>query len=356
MKIERRQVKDGWIQITSEDERFYLKEDENKYYKSSTWVCEYVPKGKGFNEYLKRMGQEADSYMTERGDIGNKVHGAIHLLVKRFQEEGHGYLDIQNEVFMNESSGQWEPLTGEECEIVLTFVRWWEWLESMYDIIVLGHEETKFNEEYSFAGTRDLRLGLKLRVPHKENKKRKKPLEDYTGTVTIDYKTSKAIYPSHEAQICSYGQFDDSKEDRLFILQIGYKQNQAGWKFTEIERSRFALWIAALVFWNAENANKQPKQFQLPQLLQIGGDKKLKTAAEVLSEIPPMDVNGKSILTEQLEQSIGIKSKAKPDVGIELDNRSTLPVVEPKVEPTSEPIAEKKASPRAAKAQQTQLL
>jgi hypothetical protein len=268
MKIERRTVKDGLIQITTEDERWYFREADGKYFKSSSWVADYVHKGKAFTEWLKRVGQDADTIMSDRGDIGNKCHQAIHLLVHRRATEGRGYLDIENEVFMSESDGLHSRLTGEECEIVYSFVKWWEGLEAKYKIKVIDYEVSDFSDEYDFAGTRDLRLALEIREAIIPNPKRKTPEEDFTGTWLIDYKISKAIYLNHIAQISSYKKLPGCDGDRLAILQLGYRLNKAGFKFTEVE-GRFDLWLAALVFWREENENKAPKQFELPQRLQL---------------------------------------------------------------------------------------
>lgn len=261
MKVEYRETtKEGLVQITTMDERWYRRESDLKLFKSVSWVAGYVPKGKGFEEYLKKAGDDAEEIMRDAGIKGSKVHNAIALLIARKQETGEGYLDIETELFLNERTGQREQLTGEECETVYSFIKWWESLKD-YDVVILESETADYNEEYSFAGTRDLRLSLILKPETKVK-------EDLSGTWTIDFKTSKAIYTSHIAQISSYQKFPNCENDRLAILQIGYRLNKAGWKFTEIE-PRFDLFLSAMKFWELENANKEPKQFTLPQLIKI---------------------------------------------------------------------------------------
>lgn len=271
MKIEYRQTtKEGLVQITTMDERWYRRESDLKLFKSSSWVAGYVPKGKGFEEYLKKAGDNAEEILIDAGIRGSKVHNAIALIVARKQETGEGYIDIENELFLNEKINSKEQLTGDECETVYSFVKWWEEISVEYIIGIVESETADYNEEYEFAGTRDLRLKLILKkeVIEERAKSKKKNFDDLSGVWTIDFKTSKAIYTSHIAQISSYQKFPNCENDRLGILQIGYRLNKAGYKFTEIE-PRFDLFLAALKFWELENKDKQPKQFTLPQLIKI---------------------------------------------------------------------------------------
>ena len=268
MKIERREVQNGLIQFTTADERWYYHTSKNEWYKSSSWVCGYIYKGREFEEYLKRTGKDADVILEEAGDRGNKVHGAIHLLVHRKATQGEGYLDVEKELFMNNSNGLYEQLKGEECEIVLSFVNWFKNLEEKYRVEIIDYEVSDFNEEWKFAGTRDLRIKLQIKEPIVFNPKRKTQEEDLSGTWLIDYKTSKAIYLSHIAQISSYRRMPGCANDRLAILQVGYKLNKTGYKFTEVE-DKFHIWLSANVQWLEENENKTPKQFEIPQLLKI---------------------------------------------------------------------------------------
>lgn len=258
--LERREIKNGLIQITTPDERFYWRAEDNKDFYSSTWICSYTPAGAALIEFFKREGQNADVIRDQRGDVGRKVHQAIELLVSRKIEEGKGYIDLDTDLFQDSRDNP-VPLNGEECEILLSWVNWWKELNEQYEVKILEHESTGFNEQYGYAGTRDLRVHLTPRAGTKTK-------ESLGGTWTIDYKTSKSIYTSHEAQLASYGRFPGAEKDRLAILQIGYKLNKRGYKFTEIP-DKWNLFVAAYEFFLAENVGKQPKQFQIPQLLTI---------------------------------------------------------------------------------------
>ena len=54
-------------QITFCDERFY-ETSEGNFYPSVTTVLDLYPKGKEFNEWLKRNGTDADAIVTMAAD------------------------------------------------------------------------------------------------------------------------------------------------------------------------------------------------------------------------------------------------------------------------------------------------
>jgi len=258
--VERRETKSGLIQITTPDERFYWREEDDRYFYASTWISSYTPATNGLIEFFKREGQNADAIRDQRGDVGRKVHQAIDLMVSRKVTEGKGWIDLDKEQFQD-SKDNFLSLTGEECEILFSWVNWWKELNESYEVKILEWESAGFNEQYNYAGTRDLRVSLIARAGTKTK-------ESLTGTWTIDYKTSKSIYTSHEAQLSSYKHFPGVEDDRLAIVQIGYKLNKRGYKFTEIP-DKWNLFMAAYQFFIAENEGKRPRQFEIPSLLTI---------------------------------------------------------------------------------------
>ena len=59
----------GIVQITTVDERWYLKKD--KFVPSSTWIANYYPKGIGFNKWLASKGWDrAEALKQEAGEKG----------------------------------------------------------------------------------------------------------------------------------------------------------------------------------------------------------------------------------------------------------------------------------------------
>jgi hypothetical protein len=246
MKREIRKTKeDGLVQITTVDERWYQKQSTMDFYKSVTWVCNYVPKGYGFLQALGTRGfDEMERLKKEAGEKGGRVHNAIERLLLAGQ--------ITLDDVLPDSDGNEKELTAEEYEAVMSFHLWLSDLmtEHAGDVELLGLEVVGINEEYGFAGTRDIRMRIGQEI------------------WTIDLKTSKDIYPSHVAQLSAYSQFPDALNDKLAILQVGYGRNKKGYKFTVIE-PRFDLFLAALTFWNQENANAQPYQRDFPAMLSV---------------------------------------------------------------------------------------
>ena len=59
-------------QITTNDSRFY--EDGNKTYPSVTYVLSYYPKGKNFEDWLKKVGYASDFIAKKAADEGTLVH------------------------------------------------------------------------------------------------------------------------------------------------------------------------------------------------------------------------------------------------------------------------------------------
>ena len=62
----------NFTQITTNDSRFY--EDGEKTYPSVTYVLQYFPKGKYFEEWLKKVGHSADYLAKKAADEGTIVH------------------------------------------------------------------------------------------------------------------------------------------------------------------------------------------------------------------------------------------------------------------------------------------
>ena len=61
-----------FTQITTNDSRFY--EDGEKTYPSVTYVLSYYPKGRHFEEWLKKVGMNADYIAKKSADEGTIVH------------------------------------------------------------------------------------------------------------------------------------------------------------------------------------------------------------------------------------------------------------------------------------------
>lgn len=255
----------GIVQVTTDDERFYIRETQDKetgnpthvWLPSSTWIAGYCPKGVGYYKWLAMHGwNEAEAIKTERGKYGTRVHKAIELLL-------NGEEVAMNEELPDEDLGI-STLSAEEYYAVVTFKQWWDELNKEHKVEVVETEHTVWCEEHGFAGTVDCVLKI----------------DD--AFWIIDFKTSQNVFINHEAQISSYKHALNLKGDvRLAILQIGYMKNtHKHYKLTEVE-DRFDLWLAARQFWEYEQKGAKPSQVQMPIKLSLGLKKNMSKGKKV---------------------------------------------------------------------------
>jgi len=104
--------------------------------------------------------------------------------------------------------------------------------------------------------------------------------EGYAGTVDmvveiegelwiIDLKTSQSVWPSHELQVSAYKHAIPMMEDaKLAILQLGYRRNKDGFKFTEIN-DQYSLFLSTKEIWAKETAGEKPHQKDYPMSINL---------------------------------------------------------------------------------------
>ena len=233
-KIIKEFKKDGIVQITVFDERWYVK--NNLFVPSVTWIAGHYPKGKEFYKWLASKGwDEAEAIKQAAGDKGSKVHFAIEdlLLGKEVTMESE---------YVNPSTEKKEKLTLQEYECLLAFTGWFASAKPeniKTEFVVFGD---------GYAGTVDLTCTI--------------------GGVSylIDFKTSQHIWPEHELQVSAYNKVVGAK--KTAILQIGYKYNKHRWKFTEVA-DKFGLFLAAAKIWKNENEGVMPKKYEWPEKISL---------------------------------------------------------------------------------------
>lgn len=243
MKIEHRKVNDGILQITTSDERWYTDDEEN-FYKSNSWVTSFWPKGRGFEEWLKKNGDETEALLKDAGNKGSKVHQAIEDLLRGVEVE----FDAK---YMNHNLGKEEELTADEYWTLMTFVAWWNEFTKEHKVKVLAVEKSAINKEYGVGYTLDLLL-------------------DVDGEkIIIDHKTSPKIYMSHKLQ--TWFMKMSEKADKCYILQLGYNLNKAGYKLTEVEGELENEYKACLTIWEreVEKEKQLPPQKDYPMSLKV---------------------------------------------------------------------------------------
>jgi hypothetical protein len=246
MKKVIKQLKDNVWQITTVDERWYLKEDKvgdnivQTFVPSVTWVCSYLPKGIGYMKWLAEHGwDESQALMRDAGDKGSKVHEAIALLLD-------GETVKMDDKLLNKDTGELEEITVEEYECIMSFVRWFN--EVNPKIIAKDFLVMKGCE---YAGMIDL-------------------LCEIDGVkYVVDFKTSQTVFDSHEIQVAAYKHaLDKPEEYACAILQVGYRKNKAGFKWNKID-DKIQLFEAAKVIWYNTNEGVEPKQKDYPMSLTL---------------------------------------------------------------------------------------
>lgn len=257
----------GIVQVTIADERWYMKPargvngvPEYKAVPSVTWITQSYPKGIGYYKWLAEHGwDEAESIKTQAGDKGTKVHLAIEDIMQGKEVR----IDSK---YTNKSLESEEELTLEECDAILSYLSFLKSKEAEGFIIeTLTYEKTVFSDQYDYAGTID----WIVKFTHKLT-----PMESEYWI--IDFKTSQQVWPSHELQLNAYKQTLENGENlvpglditnlRIAILQVGYRKNKAGWKFTEIEND-FDMFLTAQKIWKKEHGNESPKKRDYPVVL-----------------------------------------------------------------------------------------
>lgn len=259
MKKEIREVdkKNGIVQITTFDERWYARPKNSKktglpeyeFVPSITWIASFYPKGIGFYKWLAQKGwDEAEAIKTAAGDKGSKVHQAILDLIDQKEVR----MDAK---YLNKTIEKEEELTTEEWECLKAFRDWYQKTKPK----VIMRENTLFNDHQGFAGTLDLVCVI-----------------DGEHWI-IDFKTGQMVWPEHSIQLAGYKYLLENSDDTLgqgfskvktAILQLGYRRNQAGYKFTEIE-TRWELFLAAREIWKNETTGEKPSQKDYPIALTL---------------------------------------------------------------------------------------
>ncbi|MFM2394177.1 MAG: hypothetical protein RLZZ546_2159 [Bacteroidota bacterium] len=262
MKKEIRVVneKEKMIQITTPDERWYVKEGSDKktklpifeYVPSITWICGYYPKGIQFYKWLAEKGwDESQAIKETAGTRGTKVHKAIEDLVNGLEVK----IDSKYE---NKNTGEFEEITVDEYDAIISFANWYNLVKPE----VVANEFVVWNAKYNFAGTVDLVCKIN------------------GEWWIIDIKTSKSIWEEYKLQISAYKNTvlqngiegiekdDQPTQIKTAILQVGYNRNKTGYKFTEIE-DKFDMFLVAQQIWNNENKDVKPQQKDYPMSVKL---------------------------------------------------------------------------------------
>lgn len=221
----------GIVQVTTEDERFYSKQVDGKtiWIPSVTWIADYLPKGVQFYKWLAAKGwDEAQALKEAGGERGTMVHNACEMLLRGET--------IRFNTIINDR----EPTT-EEYACIMSFTKWY----GTYKPEVERIETTVFAPDDRYAGTLDIQCVIA------------------NERWIVDLKTSANIWPSHIIQVSAYKHALKEEVNRLGILQLGYKRNKNGYKFSEVP-DKFGLFNAAYDIWHDEMSGISPLQKDYP--------------------------------------------------------------------------------------------
>lgn len=236
-------------QITFLDERFYFDEITQAYYPSVTTILDVYPKGYGFIQWLKDLGNNADEVLRRAGEQGTNIHSGIeHFLAG---------------VPLAWTTGEKENFTLNEWIMILRFIDFYKTFKPR----VISSEETLVSAELGFGGTLDLVCELNGEIWY------------------IDYKSGNAIYKSHKIQGAAYQKLWNSQKKEQ-ITRVGSMHLQSTtrgadktakiiqgekWKVHENDDNEhlWKLFKYAHEIWKEENPNPKPKNMVYPDRLDL---------------------------------------------------------------------------------------
>ena len=227
-------------QITMPDSRYYRR--NGKYYPSITYVLQYYPKGKFFEDWLKKVGYASEHIVRKAGEQGTETHEMVE-----------SYLNGEELNFLS-SSGypQYDPLVW---QMFLRFVDFWE----TYKPKLIETEVHLFSDQIKVAGTCDMVCEIEI--------------DGKTELWIIDFKTSNHLQTTYDLQTAIYGKCYEEcygkKADRYGVLWLksskrgpkdGVIQGK-GWEMYESKRTQEAnidIFMTVKKLFDLENPKHSP--------------------------------------------------------------------------------------------------
>jgi hypothetical protein len=227
-------------QITMPDSRYYRR--NGNYYPSVTYVLSYYPKGKFFEDWLKKVGYASDYIVKRAGEEGTQVHEMIE-----------SYLGGEELMFLNTfGRPQYHP---EVWQMFLRFVDWWE----EYNPTLIETEVHLFSDKLRVAGTCDMVCEITI--------------DGKTELWIIDFKTSNHLQTTYDLQTAVYGKCYEEcygkKADRYGILWLKSskrkpaqgKMQGKGWEMYESSRTQeenLDIFLTVKKLFDLENPRHSP--------------------------------------------------------------------------------------------------
>ena len=184
-------------QITLPDSRYYRRNGE--YYPSITYVLGSYPKGKFFEDWLKKVGYSAEYIVRKAGEEGTQVHEMIE-----------DYLNGKELNFLVNGIPMYNP---DVWQMFLRFVDFWE----EYNPTLIETEVHLFSDELKVAGTCDMVCEIEI-----DGKKE---------LWVIDFKTSNHLQTTYDLQGAIYAKCYEEcygkTADRVGVLWLKSKSRGA---------------------------------------------------------------------------------------------------------------------------------
>ena len=229
------EISDDHKQITLPDGRYYQRNGE--YYPSVTYVLSHYPKGKFFEDWLKKVGYSADYIVKKASEEGTQVHEMIEA-----------YLNGEELKFLEHGRPMYAPNVW---QMFLRFVDFWE----EYKPTLIEAEIHLFSDELKIAGTCDM-------------------VCEINGELwVIDFKTSNHLQTTYDLQTAIYAKcFEEcfgKKVDRTGVLWLKSSKRRAkkdkmqgkGWEMYESPRTQednLNIYRAVRTLFDIENPNHKP--------------------------------------------------------------------------------------------------
>ena len=229
------EISDDHKQITLPDGRYYQRNGD--YYPSVTYVLSHYPKGKFFEDWLKKVGYASEHIVKKASAEGTQVHEMIE-----------SYLNGEELKFLEHGIPMYPTLVW---QMFLRFVDWWE----EYNPTLIEAEVHLFSDKLRIAGTCDLvcEIGDELWI--------------------IDFKTSNNLQTTYDLQTAIYAQcFEEcygKKINRAGVLWLksskrGSKKGAMqgkGWEMYESKRTQednLEIYQSVRKLFDLENPNHKP--------------------------------------------------------------------------------------------------
>jgi hypothetical protein len=227
-------------QITMPDSRYYRR--NGKYYPSITYVLQYYPKGKFFEDWLKKVGYASEHIVRKAANQGTETHEMIEA-----------YLNGEELNFLSPTGyPQYDPLVW---QMFLRFVDFWE----TYKPKLIETEVHLFSDEIKVAGTCDMVCEIEI--------------DGKTELWIIDFKTSNHLQTTYDLQTAIYGKCYEEcygkKADRYGVLWLKSSKRKAAagkiqgknWEMYESSRTQeenIDIFMTVKKLFDLENPKHSP--------------------------------------------------------------------------------------------------